>query len=121
MASIERLGESEDGRKRPHDVALPRAERSEAFVLFPRRTLAVIPRDEPDDLGFLWLEATKIAVLDQVIRVLVMSRIADVCADVVEQRGAFGHRAAIRQPVNASGLVEDGEREPRDLQECSAQ
>ena len=51
------------------------------------------------------LEAAQIAVLDQVVRVLVVTLVADVHADVVEQRRVFEPLAlAIGQAVDAARL-----------------
>jgi hypothetical protein len=43
----------------------------------------VVSRDKRDDLDFLWVEAPQISILDQVVRVAVMTVVADVYADVV--------------------------------------
>ena len=116
VAAIERFGEPQNRGQRANGPALLRAERAEVGVRFLRRRLAVIPRDERDDLRFRRLEPAQIAVLDEVVRVLVMPRIADVRADVVQQRRELEPLAlAIGQPVDAARLIEDRERQPRDL------
>ena len=55
------------------------------------------------------IEAAQIAVLDQVIRVPVMTLVADVHADVVQQRAVLEPVAlAIAEAVHAARLIEDG-------------
>ena len=46
----------------------------------------MVAGDERDRFDFVRLEAAEIAVLDQVVRVLVVPLVADVHADVVEDR-----------------------------------
>ena len=58
-------------------------------VRLGRRRLPVIPRDQGHDLDFLGIEAAQVAVLDQIQRVLVMTLVADVDADIVQQRGVL--------------------------------
>ena len=62
------------------------------------------------------LEPAQVAVLDQVVRMLVMARIADMRADVVQERCKFQPLAlAIGQAVRAARLVEDREAQSRHL------
>ena len=76
----------------------------------------MIARDERDDLDLLRIEAAQVAVLDQVVRVPVVALVADVDADVVQQRAVLEPLAlAVGQPVHAARLVEDVQRQPRDL------
>ena len=87
VAAIERFGQPEN---RGQTCAPPRAAsaaaRANGSCDFFGGDLAVIAGDERDHVDFFRLEAAQIAVLDQVVRVLVMARIADVRADVVQQR-----------------------------------
>ena len=77
---------------------------------------AVIPRDQRHHLDFVRMKPPQVAVLDQVIRMLVMARVADVAADVVHQRCVLEPFAlAIRERMNRAGLIEEREREPHDL------
>jgi hypothetical protein len=65
---------------------------------------AVVERHERHHLDLLRIEPAEVAVLDQIVRMLVMPRVADVHADVVHQRrvleplalaiGAAVHRSA---------------------------
>jgi hypothetical protein len=76
----------------------------------------VVSRDERDDLDFLRIEAAQISILDQVIGVTMMSIVADVYANVVEQSAILQPLAfAIAEPVNAACLIEDAECESRNL------
>jgi len=116
VAAIERLREAQDGRQRAHGVPLLRAESAERGVRPRRRRLAMIARDRRDDFRLLRLETPEIAVLDQIVRVFVMPGVTDVRADIVEQRGEVEPLPlAIGQPMDAARLIEDRQREPRDL------
>lgn len=76
----------------------------------------MVSRDERDHLDFLRIEAPQISILDQVIGVAMMSIVADVYANVVEQGGILQPLAfAIAKPVNAACLIEDAERQSRNL------
>ena len=76
----------------------------------------MIARDERDHLDLLGLEAAQVAVLDQVVRVLVVPLVADVDADVVQERRVLEPLAlAIGQAVHAARLIEERQRQPRDL------
>src|SRR5215468_468058 len=62
------------------------------------------------------MEPTKVAVLDQVIRMLVMAGIADVRAQVVHQRRILEPLAlAISQAMNRTGLLEERQGQTDDL------
>jgi len=108
VAAVERFGQPEDRGQRADGLAFLRAQPAEIAVRLLRRRLAVIPRHERDDLGFRRFETAQIAVLDEVIRVLVMTRIADVRADVVQQRRKLEPLTlAIGQPMHGARLLED--------------
>jgi hypothetical protein len=116
VAAIERFGKPQNGGERADDAALLAAERAVVVVRPLRRRLAVVTRDETDDLGFYRLEPAQVAVLDQVVRVLVVALIADVRADVVQERRKVQPLAlAIGQAVDAARLIEDRQREARHL------
>ena len=54
------------------------------------------------------IEAAQAAVLDEVVRVLVMALVADVHADVVEQRAVLEPLAFARaEPCRVAGRVEE--------------
>ena len=76
----------------------------------------MVAGDQRDGFDLVGLEAAQIAVLDQVVRVLVVPLVADVDADVVQQGRVFEPLAlAVGQAVNAARLVEQRRRQPRDL------
>src|SRR5688500_8754908 len=116
MATIERLGEPQNRSQGAHRAAPLRTKRAEIGVRFLWRRLAVIPRHQRDDLRFRRLETPQMTVLDEVVRVLVMPRIADVRADVMQQRRELEPLAlAIGEAMDAARLIEDRQRESRDL------
>ena len=76
----------------------------------------MVSRDQRDDLDFLRIEAPQISILDQVIRMAMMAIVADVYANVMQQRGVFQPLALpVAQPVDAACLIENAERKARDL------
>ena len=116
VAAVEAFRHAQDRRERPHGPAQRGRQLRVLVVRSPRRAAPVIARDERDDFDFVRMKAAQIAVLDQVVRMLVMARVADVPADVVHQRGVFEPLAfAIGQPVNRARLIEERQREPHDL------
>jgi len=116
VTAIQAFDKAEDRRERSNGGATPPAELGEAGMTPLRRGLAVIARDEGDRFDFVGLEPAKIAVLDQIVRVFVMTFVADVNADVVEQRGIFQPLALpIGEPVNRARLIEERNRETRHL------
>ena len=67
-------------------------------------------------VDLLGLEAAQVAVLDQVVRMAVMLLVADVVADVVQEARILEPLAlAVAEAVNPLGLVEQRQRERRDL------
>src|ERR1700730_14258174 len=89
MAAIEVIRETENSRERPDRPSLPASEDGEAVMPPFRRRSAMIARDERDGLDLVRLEASEIAVFDQVVRMFVVPLVADVDADVVEQGCVF--------------------------------
>ena len=76
----------------------------------------MVSGDERDDFDLLRVEAPQVAVLDQIVRMVVMSGIADVRADVVHHRGELEPLArVIRQSMNSPCLIEERERQAPDL------
>jgi hypothetical protein len=84
VASIQAFRESQDACQNPHGLASAGRQPAIFRVRPFRRSPAVIPRHQRNDIDFLGLEPSKIAILDEVIRVLVVARVADVHTDVVE-------------------------------------
>ena len=76
----------------------------------------MIPGHQCHDLDLIRMKASQVAILDQVIGMLVMSREADVAADVVHQRRKFEPFAfPVGESVYRARLVEQGEGKPDDL------
>jgi hypothetical protein len=116
VAPVEALGEPQDCGERADRAPLPASEIAEAVVLALGRRLAVIARHERDRLDLMRLEATQIAVRHQIVRVLVVSLVADMDADVVQDRCILEPFAlAIGQPVDRARLIEQSDREARDV------
>jgi hypothetical protein len=84
VAAVQGFGEAENCGQRADGFPLLCAQLAEADVRLSRRGFPMITGDQRDDLGLFGLEPAQIAVFDQVIRMLVVARIADVRADVVE-------------------------------------
>jgi len=116
VTAVEALGQPKNRRQRAHDAPFAAAQIAEADMPALRRRLAMIARGERDDFNLVGLEAGQIAVLDQIVRVFVVSLVADMHSGVVKDCGIFEPFAlAIGQAVNCAGLIEERDREPRDL------
>jgi hypothetical protein len=116
VTAIQAFGQSHDGRQHTDSRAKCAVEIAVAFVRFLRSRLTVVSRDKRDDLDFLRIEAPQISILDQIVGVAMMAVIADVYANVVQERRIFQpFTLAIAQAVNATRLIEDAEGQPRDL------
>ena len=89
MAAIEPLGETDHRRERLDGLAQRSLQVAVALVGLLRRGLPMIARDERHDLDLLRREAAQVAVLDQIVRMAVVALVADVHADVVQQRAVF--------------------------------
>jgi hypothetical protein len=116
MAAIQALGEPHHRRQRAYGAPGRPAEIAKALVCLLRRRLPVITGDERDHLDLVRIESPQVAMLDEVVRVPMMALVADVHADVVQKSSILEPGPlAIPEAVHASRLVEDREREPRDL------
>src|SRR5581483_7006418 len=116
VAAVEALREPQNGCKRSNARAALAAKVAEGVVAPLRCGLTVVSRDERDRVDLLRLEAAQIAVANQVLRVFVVALVADVHADVVQDRGVLERLAlTIGQPVNRARLIEQGGRQPRNL------
>ena len=116
VAAVEALREPENRGQRA-DRAPPLAPHVGVFlVLLGRRCAAMIARDERDRLDFAGIESAQVAVLDQVVRMLVVTLVGNVDADVVQQCRVVEPLAlAIGEAVDGPRLIEEMKREPRDL------
>jgi len=116
VAAIEPFGESHDRRHHAHRRTQRAAEVPEALVRLLRCCLTMVARDQGDDLDLQGIEAAQISILDQIVGMAVMPVVADVHTDVVEQGGVLEPLPlAIAQPVHAPRLIEDAQRQLRDL------
>jgi hypothetical protein len=107
VAAVKALGQPQDRRERAHGSPGAPPEVGEAVVLPLRRRLTMIAGDEGDGFDFVRLEAAEIAVLHKVVRVLVVSLVADVHADVVQDRRVLEPLALpIGEAVDRARLIE---------------
>jgi hypothetical protein len=116
VAAIEALRQPKDGGERSYDQPPLAQEVPEPFVLALGDCPAVVACDERNRLDFLRVESAKVPIPDQIIRVLVMPFVADVDADVVQQRAELEPLAfAVRESVHAARLVEQRQCQTRHL------
>jgi hypothetical protein len=116
VTAIEAFGQAQDRGERPHVPPRGPRQTGEAVVLPLRRRLTMIARHEGDGFDLVRLEAAEIAVLHEIVRMLVMAFVADMDADIVQDRGVLEpFTLAIGQPVNRACLVEEADREARDV------
>jgi hypothetical protein len=107
MAAIEVLGQAQHRGERAHDSTLPAPQSAEILVPNLRHATPMILRNEGNGFDLVRLEAPQVVVPDEIVRVFVMPLVADVHADVVEQRRVLEPFAlAIRQSVDAARVVE---------------
>jgi len=116
MTAVQVLCQAQHRRERANRDPAPALELPEPFVAALRCGLPVIARDERDRLDLLGLESTQVAVLDQIVRMFVVLLIADVDADVVQNRRVLEPFAlAIGQAMNRARIVEQRQRQLRHL------
>src|SRR5664280_2271152 len=112
VRAVERVGDPQERRELLDDGLLPGVERAKGLVRVERRRLAVVPGHEGDQLHLGLREALQVAVQDQVVRVVVVARVGDRQADVVQHGGMLEPLALERgELMKAVGLVEERERE----------
>src|SRR5664280_2342491 len=112
VRAVERVGDPQERRELLDDGLLPGVERPKGLVRVERRRLAVVPGHEGDQLHLGLREALQVAVQDQVVRVVVVARVGDRQADVVQHGGMLEPLALERgELMKAVGLVEERERE----------
>jgi hypothetical protein len=116
VAAIEAFRQPQNGGERSHRAPGAPPEIGKTFVFPFRRALPVIAGDEGDRFDFVRLEAAEIAVLHEIVRVLVVPLVADEDTDVVEDRRVLQPLAlAIRETVDRARLIEEADRETRDV------
>lgn len=108
MTPVEPLGQPEHRGERAHSPAERPFQHDVPLVRFLRCRLAVIPRQQRDDLDLLRIEPPQLAILDQVIRVAMMPFVTDMDPGIVEQRPVFEPLALwIAEAVDRTRLIED--------------
>jgi hypothetical protein len=116
VTAVETFGQAQDRRQRANGPPALAAELAVAFVAVLWRGLAMIPGNQRNGFDLVWIEAAEIAVPDEVVRMLVMALVADVHADIVQQRGVLQpFTLAIGQAVHRARLFEQGNRQPGHL------
>ncbi len=116
VTAIQAFGEPQNCGKRADGLSPFPAKIAESIVALLRRGLPMVTGHERDGLDLFRLESSKIAVLDQIVRMFVMVFVADVHSDVVQNRRIFQPLAlAISQPVDRTRLIEERNRQTRDL------
>jgi hypothetical protein len=116
VAAVEPFGQSYHGRQKANDAPQRSAELTVSFVRLLGGGLSMVPREQRDHLDFLGIEPAEITVLDQVIRMPMVSFVADVHTDVVQQGAVLEPLAlAIAEAVHAARLVENAERQSSHL------
>ncbi len=116
MAAVEPFGKAQNRAQGLHGTPKLSRKGAEFRVRFLRRRQTVIARGQCDDLDLAWFEAAQAAVANDVGRVPVVILVTDVHADVMQQGAELEPFAlAIAEPVNRARLIEQRERELRDL------
>jgi hypothetical protein len=89
MAAVEVLRQPQQGGQGSYDLPAFSRERREFGMSALWSGPAMVSGDKRHDIDLVWLEAAKVAVLDQIVGVLVVGFVADMDADVVQQCGVF--------------------------------
>ena len=114
MAAIEGFGEPHDRGKSPDDLAPLPWQRAKEVVPPPGHRPPVVARHHGDGLDFVGFEAAQVPILDQIVRVLVVTLVADMDADIMQQARVLEPFAlAVREAMHAARLVEQQRCEPR--------
>ncbi len=107
MAAIQVFGQPQNGSKLSDHLAPLPSEVAEAEVPPLGRAAAVIPGDQRNRFDLVGLEAAQIAVLDQIIRMPMMTLVADVDARVMQNRRIFQPLTfLVGHPMYAAGAIE---------------
>jgi hypothetical protein len=116
VAAIEVLGETQNCRETPHHLPPLTSEFVEISMPPRWRRAPVVARRQRDRFDLVRFETAEIAVLDQVIRVTVVTLVADVDAGIVQNGRVLEPFALlVGHPVNGARAVEERQRKPRDL------
>jgi hypothetical protein len=107
VAAIEAFGEAQDGRERANGPAPLLGEVADHRMFLLGRGAAMVTGDQGDGFDFVGLEAAQVAVANQVLRVDVVPLVADMDADIVEDRRVLEPLAlAVGEAVNRARLIE---------------
>jgi hypothetical protein len=107
VAAIQAFGKTQHRRETADGSPGAPLQFAESIVIALGRRLPVIAGNQRNLFDLVRLEATQIAIANQVIRMFVMPLVTDVHTDVVKDRGVFQPFAlAIGHTVNAAGLIE---------------
>ena len=95
VAAVEAFSEPENRGEHANRLAALPGEMAVAVVTALWRRAPMVPRQQGDDLDLLGIEAAEIAVLDQVVGVLVVTLVADMDADVVQDGAYSSHSRSL--------------------------
>jgi hypothetical protein len=116
VTAIEALRQAQYRGERTHRGPRAPPQLAEAVVPSLRRPETMIAGDQRDRLDLVGFESAEVAVLHEIVRMFVMALVADVHADVVQDRGILEpFPLAVGQSVNRACLVEQGHGQPRDV------
>jgi hypothetical protein len=111
VAAVEPVGQAQHGGEDSHRAPVPWRERSEARIAPARPRLAMITRQQRDDRPVELGEPSELTVLDDVSRVVLVPLVADVLADVVQERRILEQLAiGVAQAVQLARLIEQRQR-----------
>ena len=101
VAPVEAFGEPQDGGQGFNGPAPLPGQLRVVFVSPLGRRAAMVTRDERHRVDLIGLESPEITILDQIVRMPVMTLVADMRADVVEERGSSHSRSRSVRPWTA--------------------
>jgi hypothetical protein len=110
VTAVEPFGRADHGAENPDRPPVGGREGCELRVRLLREGLAMVAGNERDPLHFVRFEPAQAPVTDEVVRVLVVAFVADVRADVVEQRAVLEPFPLPRpQTVSRTRRIEEGQ------------
>jgi hypothetical protein len=116
MAAIEAFRQPQDRCQRPDGAASPAGEPAQRGGSLAGSGAPMIAGDQRNGFDFLGLEPAQIAIANQVLGVLVVAFVADVHADVVQDRRILQPLAIlVGEAVDRPRLIEQRCRQPRNL------
>jgi len=107
VAAIEAFSQPQHRRQTADGSPPAPLQVAESLVGALRRRLPMVAGDQRDLFDLVRLEAAQIAIANQIVGMFVMPLVADMHADIVQDRRVFEPFAlAIGHPVNAPRLIE---------------